>query len=116
MAGDFAGDTPVATDVLEIRSGPIPATLWLGDVWSHRAVLGVLARKDFQVRYKRASLGVIWAVAVPVLQAAVLAVVFSRITRVPAGIPFAPFVFAGMVAWSYFATTIPTAVTSIVDG
>ena len=76
----------------------------------------MLARKDFQVRYKRASFGVAWAVAVPLLQAAVLSFVFSRVVRVPMGVPYAPFVFAGMVSWSYFSSATLTSVTSIVDG
>ncbi len=79
-------------------------------------MLWILARKDFQVRYKRASLGVLWAVAVPLLQAAVLAVVFSRIVRVPTRVPYGPFVFAGTVAWSYFAGVAGTSVSAIVDG
>jgi lipopolysaccharide transport system permease protein len=76
----------------------------------------MLSRKDFQVRYKRASLGVVWAVAVPLLQAAVLAVVFSHLVKVPSKVPYAPFVFAGTVAWSYFAGATQTSVSSIVDG
>ena len=85
-------------------------------MWEHRAVLWMLARKDFQVRYKRASLGVTWAVAVPLLQAAVLAIVFSRLVRVPTKVPYAPLVFAGTVCWSYFSGATTTSVSSIVDG
>ena len=76
----------------------------------------MLARKDFQVRYKRASFGVLWAVAVPLLQAAVLAVVFSHIVRIPGKVPFGPFVFAGTTCWSYLSATTQTSVSSIVDG
>ena len=104
------------TDVLEIGAKPAPLRHWLIAVWAHRAVLWMLARKDFQVRYKRASLGVVWAVAVPLLQAAVLAVVFSRLVRIPTDVPYAPFVFAGVVCWSYFSGATVTSVSSIVDG
>ena len=75
----------------------------------------MLARKDFQVRYKRASLGVAWAVAVPLLQAAVLAIVFSHLVKVPTKVPYAPLVFAGTVCWSYFSGATATSVSSIVD-
>jgi lipopolysaccharide transport system permease protein len=75
-----------------------------------------LARKDFQVRYKRASLGVLWVVAVPLLQATVLVIVFSHLVKVRTTVPFAPLVFAGTIAWSYFSLATPTAATSIVDG
>jgi lipopolysaccharide transport system permease protein len=76
----------------------------------------MLARKDFQVRYKRASLGILWAVAVPLIQAAVLAVVFSKLVRVPTALPYAPLVFSGVVVWSYFSGATSTTVSSIVDG
>jgi lipopolysaccharide transport system permease protein len=102
--------------VVEIGATPAALRQWLRAVWAYRGVLWMLARKDFQVRYKRASLGVAWAVAVPLLQAAVLAVVFSRLVRVPTDVPYAPFVFAGIVCWSYFSGATQTSVSSIVDG
>jgi lipopolysaccharide transport system permease protein len=105
-----------ATEVLEIGAAPAGLGQWLRAVWEHRAVLWMLSRKDFQVRYKRASLGVVWAVAVPLLQAAVLAIVFSQLVKVPTKVPYAPLVFAGTVAWSYFNTVTTTSVSSIVDG
>ncbi len=77
----------------------------------------MLARKDFQTRYKRASLGVLWAVAVPLLQGVVMAVVFSRVVRLEdATKGFGAIVFAGVLAFSYFAATLTASVTSIVDG
>ena len=53
--------------VLELGPGPTSRGDWLRAVWEHRGVVGVLARKDFQARYKRATLGVLWAVAVPLV-------------------------------------------------
>jgi lipopolysaccharide transport system permease protein len=76
----------------------------------------VLARKDFLVRYRRASLGVLWAVGLPVLQAVVLAVVFSTIVRFETEAPYWAFVFAGIVPGAFVLSTITAASTSIVDG
>jgi ABC-type polysaccharide/polyol phosphate export permease len=76
----------------------------------------MLARADFHVRYKRATFGVLWAVAVPVVQSVVLAVVFSHIIRVGDGRAFAAYVLAGVLAWSYFALSATAASTAIVDG
>jgi len=39
----------------------------------------MLARKDFQLRYRRATLGILWALAMPLLQVAVMAVVFRTL-------------------------------------
>ena len=60
-------------------SAPEPLIAWLSDVWRHRYLLGALATADFHVRYKRASFGVLWAVFVPMVQAALLALVFSKL-------------------------------------
>lgn len=89
----------------------------MADVWAHRAVFLMLARKDFQTRYKRAAFGVLWAVAVPVLQGVVMAAVFSQIIpRSSTGINFGAYVFGGVLAFSYFGTTLTAGVTAIVDG
>ena len=79
-------------------------------------VLVVLARKDFHTRYKRASLGLAWAVAVPLLQASIMAVVFSRVVRTGGGRGFGIYVMSGIIAYSYFSTVLNSGVSSLVDG
>jgi lipopolysaccharide transport system permease protein len=106
---------PSAARVLELDSRPEHRRAWLAEFWAHREVLDMLARKDFQVRYKRASFGVVWAVAVPLVQAAIMAVVFSRVIRIGAGPNFAVFVMSGVIAFSYFSSVIFAGATSIVE-
>ena len=77
----------------------------------------VLSRKNFQVRYKRASLGVAWAVVQPMFQTALLSFVFlvvfpgtsKRIDHYPI------FVLSGMLPWAYFSQGLSAATTSVVD-
>jgi ABC-type polysaccharide/polyol phosphate export permease len=76
----------------------------------------MLSRADFQVRYKRASFGVLWSVAVPVIQSVVLAVVFARVINVGNGKTFGIYVMSGVLAWSYFGGAVGTGSTAIVDG
>jgi lipopolysaccharide transport system permease protein len=85
-------------------------------MWEHRGVTWVLARKDFQARYKRATLGVLWAVAVPLLQATAFTVIFSHFVHAGKGVSYAAFVLSGVLAWSYFGIALPTSATSIVEG
>lgn len=106
----------LAEQEITLTSAPVRWGAWWADVWSHREVFNVLARKEFQTRYKRASLGLIWAVALPLLQGAVMAFVFSRVSPAATGDAFALYVISGTVAWAYFTATINTAATSIVDG
>jgi lipopolysaccharide transport system permease protein len=95
--------------------GPRPATWseWIDDWRSRRSLLRMLVGKDFRTRYKRASLGVVWAVVVPLLQALILAVVFSEVVRFQG---LGAFTLTGVVVWAYFAATQVAAVTAIVDG
>lgn len=102
--------------VLVISSRPDGVADWLRSMWMFRHVLWVLVQKDFRTRYKRASFGVLWAVAVPALQAATLAAVFSRIVRTGTGHGFPVYVMSGVIAFSYFGATLPVATSSIVDG
>jgi len=100
--------------VLEGELTPFPQ-LW-SELWQSRELIAILARKDFYVRYRRASFGLLWAVGLPLFQALVLAVVFSRVVKVHTGSNFAVFVLTGMVGWTYFSNTLSVASTSIVDG
>ena len=76
----------------------------------------MLARKDFFVRYRRASLGIIWAIGLPLIQASVFAFVLSQFARFETPIPFPVFVFSGVLPWGFFnnARTLGTA--SVVEG
>ena len=102
--------------VLDIDARPPSTRAWAAEMWRHRDVLGALARTDFHVRYKRAAFGVAWAVLLPLVQAAVLALVFSRVLSIRGGDGFAAYVLSGVTAWGYFTQTLSTAATAIVEG
>jgi lipopolysaccharide transport system permease protein len=78
----------------------------------------MLAAKDFHARYRSASLGVLWSVVLPLLQGAVLAVVFTKVVRIPVapGVSYPVFVISGMVLWTYFSQSVVAGSTAIVDG
>jgi lipopolysaccharide transport system permease protein len=110
-------DAPASAPVLELGPEPGSTREWVRAVVRHREVLVAMAGKDFKVRYKRATFGVLWAVALPMLQAAVMIVVFGRVARFDeGGLDYTGYVLAGMIAWGYVGSTIPSAATAIVDG
>ncbi len=76
----------------------------------------MLARQDFFVRYRRATFGVLWAVALPLVQAGVLALVLSTFVRFELPIPFVVFVYAGTSIWSFFNSGVAAGSTAIADG
>jgi lipopolysaccharide transport system permease protein len=100
----------------ELQGESTPVTTLLVETWRSRALLMMLARKDFFVRYRRASFGVLWAIGLPLIQAVVLAAVLSRFVRFNTKVNYTVFIFTGMTVWSFFAGTLTTASTSIVDG
>jgi lipopolysaccharide transport system permease protein len=109
---DLAGPQPI----LDLGPEPDSRREWLTSMWRHRGVIWVLGRQDFHVRFKRATFGVLWAVAVPALQAAVLVVVFSHFVHTASGIPYGAYVVSGILPWSYFVLALPAGVTAIVEG
>jgi ABC-2 type transport system permease protein len=100
-----------------------PVTTLLGPPLGWRAGAGnlvsltwTLSRKNFQVRYKRAALGVLWAVLQPAFQAAVLSVVFIKVFKADLGVPdYAVFVLAGMLPWTFFAQSLSIATVSVLE-
>ena len=113
-------ETSVGTDpvpTLTLDSRPVSLRDWLNGLWRFRGVLVALSRKDFQVRYKRATLGVLWSVALPVLQSIVMVFIFSRVAGFGSGrgFSYAGFVLAGMVPWVFVSTSVTSSTTSIVD-
>jgi homopolymeric O-antigen transport system permease protein len=76
----------------------------------------MLARQDFFVRYRRESFGFLWAIGLPLLQASILAIVFSKIVKIHTGVSYPVFVFSGILVWTFFSACVTGASTSIVDG
>jgi lipopolysaccharide transport system permease protein len=73
-----------------------------------------LVAREFHIRYRRAYLGWLWALAQPLARLLVLTIVFTRI--LPLGIPdYAVFLFTGLIAWTWFASGVSSATTSAID-
>ncbi|HEY1636121.1 MAG TPA: ABC transporter permease [Acidimicrobiales bacterium] len=87
------------------------------ELWRSRDLVRILSRKEFFVRYRRASFGLLWAVGLPLFQAVVIAVVFSRLAHLrPGTTNYVAFILAGLVGWTYFSSTLGTGSTAVVDG
>lgn len=108
--------TALANEGFELRGEATPIRRLLIELWHFRDLVRMLSRKAFFVRYRRASFGLLWSVGLPIVQAGVLAVVFSQIVRIETAAPYPVFIFSGVLPWSIFSASIGTGVTSIVDG
>jgi lipopolysaccharide transport system permease protein len=78
-------------------------------------LLLTLSLHRIQVRYKQSALGIIWAVLQPVALMLIYTVIFSVVTRVPTeGIPYSIFVYAALLPWTFFSSTLTTSVNCLV--
>ncbi len=94
-----------------MTSAPAPGSI--AELREARELLWSFVRRDLIVRYRNALFGVGWAVASPVLQMLVFAVIFTRVVRVETGMPYPLFVFSGLVAWTLTASALRAATTSL---
>jgi len=86
------------------------------DLWRYRELLYILAWRDIAVRYKQTAIGVAWALLQPLAQMVVMVVIFSKVAQLPSdgGAPYALMVFAAMLPWQFFATSVSAASMSLV--
>lgn len=76
-----------------------------GEVWQYRDLLWIWTRSQIKARYKQSILGVLWAVINPLVSMLIYSIVFSTLARFPTGgVPYALFVFCGLVPWTLFQT------------
>ena len=121
---DVTTDRDLAPLVLSSRSPRVtvirPAPRWpsldLRELWLYRELLGRLAWRDIAVRYKQTSIGVAWAILQPFLTMVVFTIVFGKFADFPSkGIPYPIFSYSALLPWTYFASAVAVAGTSLVS-
>lgn len=112
-AGMHGAHPPIA---LVIRPRPGWIAIDWRELWNSRELLGFLIWRDIKVRYKQAVLGVLWAILQPLLTMFIFTIIFGQFAKVPSdGIPYAAFVFAGLLPWTFFSNSISQASQSLVN-
>ena len=99
---------------LIIEPGRIERNYWR-DLFRYRELFYFLAWRDVLVRYKQTVIGVLWAVIRPFLTMVVFVFVFGRIAKLPSdGVPYPVMVFAAMLPWQLFATSLSEGSNSLI--
>jgi len=79
----------------------------------YRDLLVQMTRRDLLIRYKQTAMGFGWAICVPLVNTIVFSLLFTRVAAIDTGMPYPIYVYSGMVAWNFFASSLRFAVTSL---
>lgn len=85
------------------------------ELWAYRELLWVLILRDIKVRYKQTVLGVLWVIIRPLTSMILFTLIFGKLARIPSdGYPYAVFVFAALVPWTFFAGGVAASGNSLI--
>lgn len=84
-------------------------------LYKHRELIGVLVAKQLKLRYRGSVLGFLWTLLNPLLLMFVYTLVFSIYFRINME-KYPTFLFAGLLPWIWFASSLQQGATSILEG
>jgi ABC-type polysaccharide/polyol phosphate export permease len=76
-------------------------------------LLRAVVRRDLTLRYRSAVMGFGWAVFMPLLQMLIFTIVFTRVAPLDVGMPYPVYAYAGLLAWTMFASALRAAAMSL---
>ncbi len=88
----------------------------LREMWQYKELLYFFSWRDIKVRYKQTVVGVSWAVFQPFITMVVFSVFFGKLAGMPSdGVPYPIFVFAGLIFWQFFSSSLSDASNCLVS-
>jgi lipopolysaccharide transport system permease protein len=98
-----------------LEAGRTEKHYWL-DLWRYRELFLILAWRDIAIRYKQTLVGVAWSLIQPLLTMLIMTVVFGKLAglRSDGGAPYPIMVFAGLLPWQFFSTSLANSGQSLV--
>lgn len=109
--------SPHGLPVVHIKAttGWVPVSL--RELWQYREVIYFLAWRDVKTRYVQTIFGPSWAIIQPLVSMLIFTLIFGHLAKMPSdGIPYPIFSFAALVPWTFFASSVSKASTSLAAG
>jgi lipopolysaccharide transport system permease protein len=79
----------------------------VANIWAHRELVLVFARREISVRYRQTVVGLLWVLLQPLITTAIFTLVFVFFIRIPdQGGSYPLFAFAGIAVWQYFTRIV----------
>lgn len=108
-------ETAAAPTLFEDRAAAVvPLGLGLAGLLRYRELIRNLVLKDLKLKYRGSALGFLWSLANPLAMLVVYSVAFTYIIDIRRP-QFVLFLFVGLLAWTFFASTISMATATIVE-
>ena len=78
------------------------------EIWDRRDLIYFLARRDVALRYRQSIFGIFWTVLQAALLAAVFTVFFGNFAEIPSvpGVPYSLFAVTGMLVWIFYTSAL----------
>lgn len=101
------GSRKIMSNVTTIRPKKVFSLEDLKEVWRYKELLYFFIWRDFKVRYKQTSIGVLWAVFQPFMTMVVFSLFFGALLKIPSdNIPYPIFVYTGLLFWQFFSSAL----------
>ena len=84
-------------------------------MWRYRHLLASLARREVISRYQQSLLGPAWAILQPLVLMLTFALIQSFVPIPSEGVAYPVYVYAGLLPWTTFTSTVTVAAPSIVQ-
>lgn len=85
-------------------------------MFKHWELIKYLTQREIKARYKQSFLGFFWVVLNPFFQMLIMSFVFSHIMKVNnLGVPYAIYLYAGLLPWTFFANSLNNATEELVE-
>lgn len=112
-AGELSRAEAMPTIIIE------PSGSWLSlklrDLWQYRELLYFLTWRDVKVRYKQTMIGFLWAIIQPLMKMVVFSIIFGSLAKMDSeGFPYPIFLYAALLPWEFFASSVSRSGQSIV--